>query len=58
VALATGEVDVVIQALPSLAVLLKERPEVFALGKPLKTGVSYTYLAWVTRPDRRMAALQ
>ncbi len=51
VALATGEVDAVIQALPSLAVLVKERPEVFALGKPVKTGVSYTYLAWVTRPD-------
>lgn len=51
VALATGEVDAVIQALPSLAVLVRERPEVFELGQPVSTGVSYTYLAWVTRPE-------
>jgi polar amino acid transport system substrate-binding protein len=51
VALATGEVDAVIQALPSLAVLVKDRPDVFALGEPVTTGVSYTYLSWVTRPD-------
>ncbi len=51
IALATGEVDAVIQALPSLAVLVRDRPDVFVLGQPVTTGVSYTYLAWVTRPD-------
>lgn len=51
VGLASGEVDAVIQALPSLAVLVRDRPKIFELGQPVTTGVEYTYLAWVTRPE-------
>jgi len=51
VALANGEIDAAIQALPSLAVLVKERPETFKLGGEIETGVEYTHLAWVTRPE-------
>ena len=51
VALATGEIDAVIQALPNLAVLVKERPDTFELGGPIETGVAFTYMAWVTRPE-------
>ncbi len=51
VALATGEIDAVVQSLPNLAVLVKERPEVFELVAPVESGVNYTYMAWVTRPD-------
>jgi polar amino acid transport system substrate-binding protein len=51
VALATGEVDAVIQALPNLAVLVKERPGIFEIGGPIETGVAWTYMAWVTRPE-------
>ncbi|CAN7456370.1 transporter substrate-binding domain-containing protein [Bosea sp. LjRoot9] len=51
VALASGEVDAVIQSLPSLAVLVKEKPDTFALLAPVTAGSPYTYLAWVTRPD-------
>lgn len=50
-ALASGEVDAVIQSLPSLAVLVKEHPDTFELGAPIETGVKWTYLAWVTRPE-------
>lgn len=51
VALANGEIDVTMQALPNLAVLVKERPEIFELVAPVETGVDYTYMAWVTRPE-------
>jgi polar amino acid transport system substrate-binding protein len=51
VALANGEVDAVIQSLPSLAVLVKERPETFELLAPMTAGANYTYLSWVTRPN-------
>lgn len=51
VAVANGEIDAAIQALPSLAVLVKERPDTFQLGGRIETGVEYTYLAWVTRPE-------
>ena len=50
VALANGEVDAVIQSLPSLAVLVKEKADTFALLASANTPGSYTYLAWVTRP--------
>ncbi len=50
-ALASGEIDVVIQSLPSLAVLVKEHPDSFELAAPIETGVKWTYLAWVTRPE-------
>jgi polar amino acid transport system substrate-binding protein len=50
-ALAAGEIDVVIQSLPSLAVLVKEHPDSFELAAPIETGVKWTYLAWVTRPE-------
>lgn len=51
VALANGEIDAAMQALPPLAVLVQERPEIFELGAPIETGVEWTYLAWVTRPE-------
>lgn len=50
-ALASGEIDVVIQSLPSLAVLVKEHPDTFELAAPIETGVKWTYVAWVTRPE-------
>lgn len=51
VALATGEIDVVIQSLPSLAVLIRDRPEVFEIAAPIETGSTWTYQCWVTRPE-------
>lgn len=51
VALANGEVDAVIQSLPSLAVLVKEKPDTFELLAPTPMDGGFTYLAWVTRPD-------
>ncbi len=51
VALASGEVDAVLQSLPPLSVLVKQRPETFALMSPAVEGGPPTYLAWVTRPD-------
>ena len=51
VALANGEVDAVIQSLPSLAVLVKEKADTFQLLAPVTAGSPYTYLSWVTRPD-------
>lgn len=51
VALANGEVDAVIQSLPALAVVSKEKPDVFELAMPTPKDGGYTYLAWVTRPD-------
>jgi len=46
-ALANGEIDVVVQTLPNLAVVVKEHPGVFELGHAM-TGKSY--MCWVTRP--------
>ncbi len=51
VALANGEIDAVIQSLPSLAVLVKERSDIFELLGPITVGAEYTYLSWVTRPE-------
>lgn len=51
VALATGEIDAVIQSLPNLAVLVKERPGLFEISAPVETSVEWTYMAWVTRPE-------
>jgi polar amino acid transport system substrate-binding protein len=51
VALASGEVDAVIQSLPSLAALVKEKPDVFELLAPTPQDGGFNYLAWVTRPD-------
>lgn len=51
VALASGEIDAVMQSLPNLAVLVKERPEIFELVAPVEAGDEWTYMAWVTRPD-------
>ena len=53
VALANGEVDAVIQSLPSLAALVKEKSDVFELMAPTPQEGGFTYLAWVTRPDDR-----
>lgn len=48
VALASGELDAVVQSGPNVATLIKEKPGVFAVGDT----VSQTprYIAWVTRP--------
>ena len=51
VALANGEIDGVIQSVPNLAVLVKDRPDMFELVAPVEAGVNYTYMAWVTRPE-------
>lgn len=51
VALANGEVDAVIQSLPALAVVAKEKSDVFELAMPTPIDGGFTYLAWVTRPD-------
>ena len=51
VALANGEIDAVMQSLPNLAVLVKERPELFELVAPVEAGDKWTYMAWVTRPE-------
>lgn len=51
VALASGEVDAVLQSLPSLSVLVKQQPDTFALLGPAFPDAPPTYLAWVTRPD-------
>jgi polar amino acid transport system substrate-binding protein len=51
VALANGEVDAVIQSLPSLAALVKEKSDVFELMAPTPMEGGFPYLAWVARPD-------
>ena len=51
VALASGEVDAVIQSLPSLAALVKEKSDVFELMAPTPQDGGFSYLAWVARPD-------
>lgn len=50
-ALANGEIDCCIEPLPSLALLVKERPDVFELMAPVKAGTKYAYTGWVTRPE-------
>lgn len=47
-ALANGQVDVVLNALPNLAVVSKERAGVFEMVGPVSTSV---YMGWVTRPE-------
>lgn len=51
VALASREVDAVIQSLPPLAVLVKQQPNVFALLGPANETAPPTYVAWVARPE-------
>ena len=46
-ALANGEIDVVVQSLPNLAVVVKEQPGVFEMLGPVG---SLSYMGWVTRP--------
>lgn len=47
-ALANGEIDVVVQSLPNLAVVVKEQPGVFEMLGPIG---SLSYMGWVTRPE-------
>ena len=47
-ALANGEIDVVVQTLPNLAVVVKEHPGVFEL---LDAMTDKSYMCWVTRPE-------
>lgn len=47
-ALANGEIDVVVQTLPNLAVVVKEQPGVFEMLGPIG---SLSYMGWVTRPE-------
>jgi polar amino acid transport system substrate-binding protein len=47
-ALANGEVDVVVQSLPNLAVVVKQQPNVFALVGAVG---DISYMGWVTRPE-------
>ena len=47
-ALGNGEIDVVVQSLPNLAVVVKEHPGVFELVGPIG---NLSYMGWVTRPE-------
>ncbi|MEE4188527.1 MAG: transporter substrate-binding domain-containing protein [Roseobacter sp.] len=47
-ALASGELDVMVQSLPNLAVIVKEQPDLFELVGNLD---DKSYLGWVTRPE-------
>ncbi|MCW6511812.1 transporter substrate-binding domain-containing protein [Lichenifustis flavocetrariae] len=47
-ALASGELDAVVQSAPNAAVLVKEKPGVFGLAGPVSQ--SQRYIAWVCRP--------
>ena len=47
-ALANGEIDVVVQTLPNLAGVVKEQPGVFEMVGPIG---SLSYMGWVTRPE-------
>ncbi len=51
VALASREVDAVIQSLPPIAVLVKNQPNVFALLGPANENAPPVFVAWVTRPE-------
>jgi polar amino acid transport system substrate-binding protein len=54
-ALASRRVDAVVNSLPNLAPLVKERPETFSIGLP-PFGPA-TYFAWVGRKDEDSASL-
>jgi polar amino acid transport system substrate-binding protein len=47
VALSNGELDAAVQSAPNAAVLIKEKPDVFALAGPVTD--AHRYIAWVTR---------
>ncbi|MEM6546847.1 MAG: transporter substrate-binding domain-containing protein [Pseudomonadota bacterium] len=47
-ALANGEIDVVVQTLPNLAVVVKEQPGVFELVGAIG---DLSFMSWVTRPE-------
>lgn len=47
-ALANGELDVMVQSLPNLAVIVKEQPDMFEL---LGGITDLSYMGWVTRPE-------
>lgn len=47
-ALANGELDVMVQSLPNLAVVVKEQPELFELLGAID---DLSYMGWVTRPE-------
>jgi polar amino acid transport system substrate-binding protein len=47
-ALAGGELEAVVQSAPNAAVLIKEKPGVFALAGPVSQ--AQRYIAWVCRP--------
>lgn len=51
VALANGEIDCCIEPLPTLALLVKERSDIFELMAPVKAGTKYAFTGWVTRPE-------
>jgi polar amino acid transport system substrate-binding protein len=49
-ALANGEIDAVVQSLPTLGLLVKEQPAVFELMGPIPSDNKFNYSCWVTRP--------
>jgi len=51
VALASREVDAVIQSLPPIAVLAKTQPNIFALMAAANEDMPPVFVGWVTRPD-------
>jgi len=50
VALASREVDAVVQSLPPLTVLVRQQPNTFALLGPALEGGPPVFVGWVTRP--------
>ncbi len=50
-ALASGEIDAIIQSLPGLTVVVKEHDDVFELAAPVEVPYKWHYLAWCVRPD-------
>lgn len=50
VALAAGQVDAIVIATPSAAVLMKNVPDTYKIVGPIG---EYSYLAWVVRPEDR-----
>lgn len=51
IALANGEIDGVLQALPGLATLVKDKPKVFSLLEEVPAKNFYPHLAWCTRAE-------
>lgn len=50
-ALASGEIDAIIQSLPPLSVVAKEHADIFELACAVTVPYKWHYLAWAVRPE-------